>query len=138
MFDVIKNNLHKINNIYILLAETHAEISHINKTVINNNAVLLKQQIQFLLQKYLELNNISYENCNIVYNKVRFIFQNNFAKYHLILTYNFFNLIGTGKLLKNPIYDKSKIKSVAFLLSLIISSYTSTPNVHAAASFKPK
>lgn len=123
MFEYIINNKSKINNIYILLAEIHAEISQIDKTVIHNNAIILSQQIKNLFSNYLLVNNFSEKDCIFLKDKLVFIFQNNYSNTHIQLTYNFFSLIGVGKLQQSPIFENSKNKSVAFLVYPILQAF---------------
>lgn len=119
MFDFIEKN--DVNDIYILLAEIHSEISNISIEIINNNAKLLAKKIHSLYYTYLYRNNLNINNIN----KLKFIFQNNndIKEFHILLTYKFLPLFNTSKLLKNPIFKLNDNKSIAFLLYPILQSF---------------
>lgn len=119
MFNELKNNSN-IDNIYVLLAEIHSEISTLNKREIRNNSISLSKKIISLYKLFLIRNNLSLDN----FNKLKFILQNNeVSKYHLTLTYNFLPLISTSSLTKNPIYKNTKNKNIAFLLYPVLQSF---------------
>lgn len=119
MFNELKNNSN-IDNIYVLLAEIHSEISTLNKNEIRNNSIILSKKIISLYKLFLIRNNLSLDNLN----KLKFILQNNeVSKYHLTLTYKFLPLISTSSLTKNPIYKNTKNKNIAFLLYPVLQSF---------------
>jgi len=120
MFDNIM--FKNVNKIFILLAETHSELSNISANKINNNSILLAKKIYSLYKTYLIYNNKNIDN-NI--NKLLFIFQNNknINNYHTSLTYKYLPLINTSKLLKNPTFKNSKNKSLGFLLYPVLQTF---------------
>jgi len=121
MFYEIKNNLANVDTIYILLAESHAEISKIDKTQIEKNSILLAEKINALFIAFIKINNIKSLNLK---DKIKFIFQNHrdVEKIHKTLAYSILPIINTSMVINSPIYKESKNKSLAFLLYPILQT----------------
>jgi tryptophanyl-tRNA synthetase len=119
MFNFIEKN--KINNIYILLAELHSEISTISEKKIINNSKLLANKILSLYNTYLTFNSLNNNNIS----KIKFIFQNDneISNYHISVTYKYLPLLNISRLTKNPIFKNNKNNSLAFLLYPILQSF---------------
>lgn len=121
MFDKIKSNIVDISNIYILLAETHAEISPLTYQDIRNNSKSLAKNIIALFKSYLIFNDI--QSLNII-DKIKFIFQNDMIGYlHRDITYKYLPLLNSNDVLTSPIYSNSKINNVAFLIYPILQAF---------------
>lgn len=110
----IKENFSDINKIYILLAESHAEISNLTKSEISNNSSKLLISICNILTCYV--------GKEVIY-KIYPIFQNDLEEYHKVLTYTALSCLNVNTLLKNPIFKTSDNNSVSFLTYPILQAF---------------
>jgi tryptophanyl-tRNA synthetase len=122
MFDFIVTNINHVNNIYILLAEIHAQISKISIEKIKLNSKDLHIQILEVFNIFLRMRNISPEKIKYLNNKIKFIYQSDFET-HVNITYTYLPLVNTNKVLKNPIFKNNNNNSVGFLIYPILQTF---------------
>lgn len=119
MFDNIRKNKNEISNIYILLAESHAEISTCSTDTIRSNATTLANRIYALFSAYLKWHDLP-----SMLGKLNFIYQNDIVGIlHRDITYKFLPILNSNDVLTNPIYTNSDNNSVGFLLYPVLQSF---------------
>ncbi len=123
MFRTILSNFDKVNTIYFLMAEIHAEISILDVNTIRTNTITLKGQILTLFLAYLKANDVDRNDINYLIRKVKFIMQFDHADYHIGLVYKYLPLMKLGTLLKNPIFKEGSNTSTAFLLYPVLQAF---------------
>jgi tryptophanyl-tRNA synthetase len=122
MFDFIRKNYDDIENVYILLAELHAEISNKSTFDINNFGNKISNQIISLYIAYFDIYGI---DVSTDLHKIKFIKQNfDVVKdLHVSVTYKFLPLVNTNYLLRNPIFKENTENSIAFLIYPILQAF---------------
>lgn len=124
MFDVIKNNINEITSIYILMAETHAEISTIDSNIIKTNSISLANKVLALFTAYASVNIESPSVRNNLLNKFIFIYQNHdVGTLHKDITYQYLTLVNINSLISNPIFTNSENNSVAFAIYPVLQAF---------------
>lgn len=123
MFHIILDNSEKINNVYFLLAEIHAEISTIDNEIIHYNAIKLGNQVVILFNAYLKQRGVPSKVIGEIFEKIKFIFQYDHELCHMSLTYRYFPLMKSKTLLKNPIFKNGTNSSIAFLTYPVLQAF---------------
>lgn len=123
MFDTILHNKTKVNHIYILMAEIHAEISTVPINEIRENSLELRSQIFNLFYTFLKVRGVILVEIYEMLDKLKIIMQYDNIVPHILLTYKFLTLCNTNTLLKNPIFKNGNNNSAAFLLYPVLQTF---------------